>query len=202
MSRLLAARRRNARDDAGFTLIELLVAMSIFSVVLVVAMTGIVSVTGNLRKVQNQTDALDQTMRTMTRLDKDVPYAAAISTPGQVGQDWYVEYETILGGADTCDQWRLVAATGLVQHRAWTNGNTPPTTWETVAKNIVNNPTTQVPFVVKTSAQDSTLSREVLVVDLFAQRGSLSSGTAETKETFVARNSTGSSDASDCVIRS
>jgi prepilin-type N-terminal cleavage/methylation domain-containing protein len=202
MSRLLATRRRDARDDAGFTLIELLVAMSIFSVVLVVAMTGIVSVTGNLRKVQNQTDALDQTMRTMMRLDKDVPYAAAISTPGQVGSDWYVEYETILSGTDTCDQWRLVAATDLVQHRAWTNGNTPPTTWETVAKNIVNDPTTQVPFVVKTSAQDSTLSREVLVVDLFAQRGTLSSGTAETKETFVARNSTGSSDASDCVIRS
>lgn len=202
IARCLASRRRQMSGDNGFSLVELLVAMSIFSVVLVVSMAGIVTVTGNLRKVTNQRDAMDQTMRVMTRLDKDVPYAAAISTPGQVGSDWYFEYETMLAGTDTCDQWRLVAATDLVQHRSWTNGNTPPTTWETVGTNIVNDPTTQKPFVVKTSNDDSTLIREVLSVDLFAQKGSLSSGSAETKETFVARNSTGTSDASDCVIRS
>jgi prepilin-type N-terminal cleavage/methylation domain-containing protein len=201
LARVLADRRRKVRGDSGFTLIELLVAMSIFSVVLAVAMTGIVSVTGNLRKAQNQTDAMDQTMRTMSRLDKEVPYAAAITTPGQVGSDWYVEYETTLAGSDTCDQWRVVAATDLVQHRSWNNGSTPPSTWETVAKYIVNDPTTQPPFVLRTSVTDPTLMNQVLVVDLFAQRGGISSGSAETKESFVARNSKGNPDASDCIVR-
>lgn len=202
IARCLVSRRREASGDDGFSLVELLVAMGIFSVVLIVSMTGIISVTSNLRKVTNQRDAMDQTMRIMTRLDKEVPYATAISPPGQVGSDWYFEYETTLAGTDTCDQWRLVAATDLVQHRTWTNGGTPPTTWETVGTNIVNDPTTQKPFALQTSAQDSTLIREVLSVDLFAQRGGQSTGYAETKETFVARNSTGSSDASDCIIRS
>ncbi len=200
--RCCVSRRRETSGEDGFSLIELLVAMSIFSVVLVVSMAGIVAITGNLRKVTNQRDAMDQTMRVMTRLDKEVPYASAISAPGQVGSDWYVEYETTLAGSDTCDQWRLLAATDVIQHRSWINGNTPPMTWETVATNIVNDPTAHKPFVLQTSANDPTLMREVLSVDLFAQKGSLSTGFAETKETFVARNSSGSSDASDCVIRS
>jgi prepilin-type N-terminal cleavage/methylation domain-containing protein len=201
LARRLASRRTPRRDDAGMSLIELLVAMSIFSVVLAVAMTGIVSVTGNLRKVSNQTDAMDQAMRTITRLDKEIPYATAVSAPGQVSSNWYFEYETQLAGTDTCDQWRLVASTDVIQHRTWLNGNTPPTTWDTVSTNIVNDPTTQVPFVLRTTADDSSLTRQVLIVDLFAQKGTGSTGSAETKETFVARNSSGSSDASDCIVR-
>ena len=81
-----------------------------------------------------------------------MPYAAAISTPGKVGSDWYVEYETKLDWSDTCDQWRLVAATDRVQHRSWTNGGTSAEPGKPSGTNIVNDPTTQKPFVLHTSA--------------------------------------------------
>jgi prepilin-type N-terminal cleavage/methylation domain-containing protein len=196
----LMTRVRDRRDDSGYTLMELMVALGVFTVVLVVVMAGIISMTTTMRKTSNQTDASDQIRRAILRMDKTVPYSDAITVPGQVGSDWYVEFDTTAGGAHTCAQWRLVAATDLLQYRSWTvtSGTITAPSWQTVATGIVNNPTTQQPFQLQTYAQDNTLVKQELLVKLYATKGTQSVGRAQATTLFVARNSTVNSDPDVC----
>jgi prepilin-type N-terminal cleavage/methylation domain-containing protein len=174
--------------DSGYTLIELLVAMGIFTVVLTIIMGGVVVMVNDLRKTSNQTDASDQVRAAILRMNKTVPYADAISAPVLSGSDWYVSFSTTASGQDNCQAYRLLGATDVLQHRKVDNKTGSDTGWDTIATNIMNDPTTQQPFK-RTVANGSTINAQQLEVDLFASKGTRSTGTAETDVTFVARNS-------------
>ncbi len=174
--------------DAGFTLVELLVAMGLFAVLLTVMMGAIGAMTTDLRKTNGVSEAADQARRAFDRLDKQVRYADAISTPGKVGSDWYVEFLTTdTQGQHVCRQWRVEASTDRLQQRSWTPGTTPSSTpsWATVAVGVVNDPVALPPFVAEPTAADSD---QQLSIDLLVERGARPAGRAETKTTFSARN--------------
>jgi prepilin-type N-terminal cleavage/methylation domain-containing protein len=78
--------------DAGFSLTEVIVSMSILSVVMVVAIGSIIQIYQAVNRVDNTSVARDQLSNSFRRLDKELRYATWVSTPGQVGGVWYLEY--------------------------------------------------------------------------------------------------------------
>lgn len=178
-----------ARDDTGHTLVELLVSMGIFSTVLAVMATAVTILSADVRKSQNLSTATDTVRSAFSRMDKQLRYASAINRPVRVGDDWYVEFETVDGtNTDTCRQWRLVHSTQELQQRSWEAPGPPATTpdFSTVATSAVNDPGTQQPFTF--TAATASVPAQMLTVHLVVTRGALSNGTVDLSTSFVGRN--------------
>lgn len=189
---------REHESQAGFTLIELLVSMGLFAVLLVVMMGAITAMTVDLRKANGVSIASDQARRAFERLDKQVRYADAISTPGTVGSDSYVEFRTTdAAGQQLCRQWRLVAGSDLLQQRSWLAGTTPasPPAWKTVSVGVANL-STQPPFTLQ--APTTARPYQQLTVDVVVTSGSKPVGRAEIETVFAARNTNSSTSTSVC----
>jgi prepilin-type N-terminal cleavage/methylation domain-containing protein len=123
-------RRVRPTRDAGFSLIELIVTMSIMSVVMMVVLGGIVQIYAATTRVDNTSVARDQLGTSFVRLDKEIRYANWLSTPGQVGTRWYLEY-ALPGG---CRQ--LIYNSGVLTLAAWTLPGTTPGTPTTLATDL------------------------------------------------------------------
>src|SRR5674536_356756 len=129
---------------AGLTLVELVVAMGLYGVLRAVLMSAIIGMIGNLRKTQGIAGASGQARGAFDRLDRQLRYATAVNRPVLVGQDWYLDFATLnTSGQIECRQWRVEAATELLQQRTWPVGTVAPATppsWAGVATGVVNNP--------------------------------------------------------------
>jgi hypothetical protein len=105
--------------DQGFSLIDVIVATSIMSVVMVMVTGAIIEIYSNVDRIDSVSAARDQIGNSFRRLDKELRYATWVSTPGKVGDAWYVEFAT-----DTnCQQ--LVFADGKLTRSTWTSSPTP-----------------------------------------------------------------------------
>jgi type II secretory pathway pseudopilin PulG len=124
--------------DTGITLAEVVVSMSIMSVLMAVFTVGIVQMYRSANHNESVSTAQSQLNVAFLRLDKEIRYAAAISTPGAVGSDFYVEYLTTSAGARRCSQLRLHAADRQLQLRTWTQGSPdgPATAWVPLASGV------------------------------------------------------------------
>lgn len=188
------------RGEGGFTLVELLVAMGIFTTLLTFMVVAIGAMVTDLRKTQGIADASDQARRAFERLDKQVRYADAINAPTKVGTNWYVEFRTTdVQQRHLCRQWRLVTGTDQLQQRSWTADTTPSPApaWSPMAFGVVNDLTTQPPF----GFLPATIERphQQLTLRLVVRRGAKPSGTAETRTTFAARNTTTTTETNDAT---
>jgi hypothetical protein len=155
--------------------------------------TGIVEV----YRVINTNDAIntaqDQINIAYLKLDREIRYASDLSTEGQVGADWYIEYLTTYTGTSVCTELRLHVANRQLQKRSWTQGGTVPTTWLVLASAV----TATKPFTFHSA--DATFNYPRLSLNLTATAGT--GGTAAGKQmniTFTALNTTSSS-ASVCT---
>jgi prepilin-type N-terminal cleavage/methylation domain-containing protein len=130
--------------DAGLTLIEVMVAMGLMSVVMVMATGALVEIYHSVNASDHTTVAQNQVTAAFVRLDQEVRYARAISTPALVDGDNYVEYLLSVNNADTCVELRLQTSTNQLQRRQWTKNADPPapTAWTTLADVV----TSGVPF--------------------------------------------------------
>ncbi|BCJ52044.1 hypothetical protein Asp14428_35190 [Actinoplanes sp. NBRC 14428] len=141
---------RPERDDAGFSLAEVLVTMGLMGVVMMIFTGAILQVYRTNQATETLTEAQGQLATAFQRFDRELRYASWISTVGQVGTRYYVEF----AGADPtqCRQLRLETAaftsgnqgSGLLQLLSWTKGSPPASTarGQTIASQIV---TTGVP---------------------------------------------------------
>ena len=173
------------RDDSGTTMIEMVVSLSIMSMVLAMFTTAILSVHRFANKTESISSAQTQVNLAFLRLDREVRYAAGLSTPGQVGADSYVEYLVVAGGIGTCTELRLHRATGQLQHRTWVHGTAPvvPTGWRQLAMGVSQ----AQPFTVL--PPDETVRYLRLRLQLTATAGAGTSATStQTDVTFTARN--------------
>jgi type II secretory pathway pseudopilin PulG len=130
--------RRTAPADGGWTLAETVVSMALVSVAGAIFTAGFVQIYRTFTSTQVQTAAQQQLTTAILRLDREVPYASALSRPAQVGGDWYAEYLTGSGGTPTCVELRLNAAARQLQRRTWANGTSPisPTPWIPLASDV------------------------------------------------------------------
>ncbi|HVA60084.1 MAG TPA: prepilin-type N-terminal cleavage/methylation domain-containing protein [Mycobacteriales bacterium] len=175
--------------DEGFTLIELLVSMIILSIFMGVVTDAVVQMSRGTLKVEAINASADQLDTAFLRLDKEIRYAAAINPPGQVGADWYVEFQSTYTGAPVCTQLRLDGASQQLQQRTWAENVSPvsPSPWQALAFHVVNNPATQPPFTF--SPTDATFLHQQLKIYLLDTTGPGSSATTSvTSITFSALN--------------
>jgi len=181
-----------ARPDAGVTLVETLVAMSIFSVVMAIFMSAVLSMTTSTSRVNNTADAGDGVRAVFLRLDRQVRYADAINQPSPApGGRWYVEFRTAqrAGGQPTlCTQWRYDPTTASLQVRTWDDGQTPADSFSTVATRVLPDAGSGSPFAVALAGADHVNQKLTVSVTSGAGTGD-SAGRASMTTSFVARNS-------------
>lgn len=137
-----------ATRDSGITLIEVLVSLTLMSIVMALSTTGMLEIYRGTHRTEAAGVAQTQLNVTFIRLDKEIRYAAGISTPGTVGGNAYVEYLTANGAGSVCTELRLVVSTGTLQTRFWTQGTTPlvPSGWKPLAEGVTGaQPFTFVP---------------------------------------------------------
>jgi type II secretory pathway pseudopilin PulG len=159
--------------ERGDTLIELMIVMIIFTLIIGVITTAIVTM---MRQVDKQT-GLDSNLGNMRKaieaLDGQIRFANAITTPGtSASGDQYVEFQTLqtntVNQPEVCTQWRYHVATSALQYRTWTvpaTGVGTPTAWLTTALAVTpvgTNPifsfTPPAPTPAQTPAPDANTS--------------------------------------------
>ncbi len=180
--------RRAGAGEAGYSLIEVLVSMGVMGVFLAMMTTGVVEV----YRVVNRNDAFStvqsQVNIAFLRLDRQIRYASDLSTEGVSGGNWYVEFLTTYTGSSLCTELRLNAASGQLQQRTWTQGNTPGTSWALLAAGV----TSTRPFTFLPS--DATYNYPRLHLNLVASAGSGTTAATRTFDvTFTALDATSTS---------
>lgn len=170
-------------DDAGVTLIEIVVSMSIMSIFLAILTGGMVQLFRSSNAVMTTSAAHAQLNTAFMRLDKQIRYAAGISTPGTAGGDQYVEYVSTNTGTAICTELRLDVAGRQLQQRTWTEGASPlaPTGWIPLASDV----TGSAPFTF--SAADATFNFQRLELKLVDTPAGLTTG-RQLDVTFTAVN--------------
>lgn len=147
---LRRARHFRDSDDTGFSLIETLVAMSIFAVFMGLVMAAILSMLTSTQKTQSLDDGAAQLENAFQKLDHQVRYANGIDPEGQVGSNWFVEFQvqSTATSPQTCYQLKYNVATSQLLERSWQPAVSPvvATSWLQLARNIVNDPVAQPPF--------------------------------------------------------
>ncbi|MEV6841891.1 prepilin-type N-terminal cleavage/methylation domain-containing protein [Actinoplanes sp. NPDC051411] len=192
------SRRAPVREDAGLTLVEVMVAMGVMSVVMVIATTAITQIYQSVNESENSSEAQTQVTRAFARLDQEIRYARAISTPAVLNGDYYVEYLISADNVDTCVELRLRTSTNDLQRRQWTKSASAltPTSWTTLAAVV----TSGVPFTTIAADRDTLTGfrfqrlRLTVSAVLGGGTGSASStsggSTRQTDVTFTALNAT------------
>lgn len=189
------ASRRSGRqrvDEGGLTLVELLVAMTVFSVVVVISGTMLRGMTGSAVRVSMGNDARTDVDRLYNRLDKQLPYAAAINAPVMSGGDWWLEFKTEVpagGQPPRCWQYRLDTSERLLQVRSW-----PPlspgsvTGWTSLVEQVQARAGAGAPppFRMIPSSTDVVRQRLVVALDVVP----VGSPVVPLDSTYVARNTT------------
>lgn len=170
-------------------MVELLVSMGLLSVLLAVFGVVVQAMSSDVRKTQGISEATEQVRVAFDRFDKQVRYSYAINPATRIGNDWYVEFDTVdIGGGRICRQWRLSAPDRLLQQRAWPAGTTPAPVpaWNTVAAGVVNDPTSEPPFTTVPTTTQRPFQQ--LVLSLIVERGAGPGGRAASRSGFYGRN--------------
>jgi type II secretory pathway component PulJ len=193
---LLRFRSVDRHNDAGTTMAEVVVGMTIMAVFMTMFTTSVLVMYRSINRVTSASETASQLNVAFVRMDKQVRYATAISTPGTTSTGWYVELQTTTTGATVCTQFRVNSASQQLQRRQWTvvNGTaTTLTSWLPSASFVTNGAvisgSTNQPFVLR--APDTTVNYQQLTVRLVVTSGT--NGTATTTistVTYTALNST------------
>lgn len=195
-------RRRLRSGDDGTSLIEMLVVTVIFTLILAIISTAIVSMTKQSQKESGQTNDLDAARKVIELLDHSVRYANAVSAPG-TGTDgsYYVEWQSGNSGQQqTCTQWRYVPTGGKLQWRTWQPplsgvGTVTPTGWATAAVGMSKvgvTPVWTIPSGSKSLTSSIDDDKEQLAVAFTATSGAPSTSSVS-QVTITAINSATSS---------
>jgi prepilin-type N-terminal cleavage/methylation domain-containing protein len=176
---------RMRSEDRGVTLIEVAVSMTIMAVLMAIFTGGVVHMYRAADRTEAVSIAQSQNNGMFLRLDRTIRYASAISTPGVVGGNYYVEYLTSNTTTPTCTELRLNVTASQLQIRTWTQNATPlsPTAWIPIASNV----SSTSPFQFLDA--DSTYNFQRLKLNLVADTKSEGISAARTTNiTFTALN--------------
>jgi type II secretory pathway pseudopilin PulG len=175
--------RRRATGDAGITMVDVVVSMTIMSIFLAMFTGGVLQMFRTANRSEAASFTQSQINIAFLRLDREIRYAAGLSTPGYVGPDAYVEYLTTNTGTPVCTELRLHGTTRQLQRRTWTQGSLAPTAWIPLASDVRS----AQPFTL--TAADATFNFQRLELKLFADSGGGSTATSkQTDVTFTALN--------------
>jgi type II secretory pathway pseudopilin PulG len=142
--RRIMLRGRGDDGERGDTLIELMIVMIIFTMIIGIVTTAIVTMMRQVDKQSGLDSNLGNARKAIETLDGQIRFANAITTPGTGSSgDQYVEFQTLetnlAGQPQVCTQWRYHVATSGLQYRTWqvpTSGAPSPSGWLTTALSV------------------------------------------------------------------
>jgi type II secretory pathway pseudopilin PulG len=192
-----AWRDRRLSEDDGISLVEVIVSTLIFAIILTVITATIVTMFRQVRVQTGQTNDLTAARNVVTKLDHQVRYANAVSTPG-TGTDgsYYVEFRTgNLNQQQTCTQWRFVPVGGAVQYRTWLPllagvGSTTPSGWNTVGVGFSLIGATPFFSITPASVAQSSVDTHYALTVAFNASSGAPAVTSQSQVTITAINST------------
>jgi competence protein ComGC len=197
-------------DDDGLTLVDVLTSMAIMTVVMALFTSGIVQMYRMVNGTDAKSVAQTQVSVALLRLDRDVRYAAGISTTGPnagVSSSATVDYlvretKTVAGALTVVPNCKRVRVLGTrLQQVVWPLSMTDVTRlgttypWTTLATGI----TSPAPFTYR--APTAEVSYQRLTVTLQATSGSGSTAVHKhSTVTYTALNTTTRSSNDDCAL--
>lgn len=186
--------RRRARADAGFSLLEVIVALGLFSVLLSIAVAGVISLNRVALATRLDAQTSSQTGIAVQTIDKSLRYAEAVNYPGTTGAGAYVEWRTsaasAASGVTTCTQLRYAPDKGTLAMRSWAAAAAPTTgTWRVILSNVRGPASTTYPFVMIPAGSVS--NYQGLAISILT--GPNESAGTETSATIYAKNSSSES---------
>jgi prepilin-type N-terminal cleavage/methylation domain-containing protein len=174
-------------DDRGVTLVEVMVSMSVFSVLMAIFTTGVLQMFKSNDKDMDIAQTVSQANQAFVRLDKQIRYASAISTPTNppLASGSYVEYLISVVNLGTCYELWYDPAQHALRSRNWPAKGVAGNTWSTLATGV----TATTPFTLIAPVNQFTFQR--LKLNLTTSVGAQKSATtAQTSVTFTALNTT------------
>lgn len=151
------------RRDGGYSLVEMIVAMSIFTGLLLVVFSVLVSITQQTSDNMARTRQVEQLRVGLMQIDRQVRSGNVISDPAGetlagsgVEPGYSLRVYTQADGVLQCAQWRVVfdgAEQGRLEYRSWdpqwvSTGEVEP--WRVVARDLVDqratDPSAVAPF--------------------------------------------------------
>ncbi len=181
--------RRLLADERGLSLTELLISMTIFSILMGIVMSVMITLTNMSRDSVARTQAIQEARLGLSQIDRQVRSGNVILDPADEDPDdsgvppfFSMRIHTQAGGVATCAQWRVIDhdsdTFGDLEFRTWTPGlPLTATPWSPVAHNLismdvapasaadidVDDPETWPPFWVNSEASGNTEAQYVSI---------------------------------------
>ena len=159
MNRYAPRIARMLRGEEGVTLVELMVSMAIFTIVMVVFLTTLVTVQRAVSSEDAKTRNNDQARLAVEELDREIRSGNVLYKPEDEGYALRIYTQSNaptrrLTDSDlgyVCRQWQITPAYEL-QTRFWDprHPELPPSAWLSVATGIVNRRFSTPPFELST----------------------------------------------------
>ena len=136
---------RQKRDDAGFSLVELLISMTLFSVVLTIVGSVIVSALTAERTVREVTGSTTNGQLVVNVIEETVRNSTTIRvTPAADGVSTFATVRTTAGGTARCHAWFYDSTAQAVYERTSTSAIATPnpgavgTEWTILSNGVVS----------------------------------------------------------------
>ncbi len=141
--------RRARREEGGFTLVELLVSMTIFSVLMAIILSLMITMMYQAKDNLGRQRAVEQGRLGLSQIDRQIRSGNLILDPlndgvaeSGVPANYSLRIYTQEGGDYKCAQWRVIfyasSEFGQLEYREWEPDDTSTATaWSRVASNLV-----------------------------------------------------------------
>lgn len=175
--------RRARREDDGFTLVELLISMTIFSVLMAIILSLMITMMYQAKDNLGRQRAVEQGRLGLSQIDRQIRSGNLILDPildgpaeSGVPANYSLRIYTQEGGAENCVQWRVIfygtSEFGQLEYREWDPVDTTTVTpWSRVASNVVaptntfsaTDPQSWPPFWVDTTLPTGTDAQNIRI---------------------------------------
>jgi prepilin-type N-terminal cleavage/methylation domain-containing protein len=191
------------RRDEGLTLIELLVAMFIFSIVLAVSYSVLITVQRQSRDISGREETVGQARIALQQMDRQIRSGNVLYNPNDTTDPGYLPLSmrvyTQANGDERCVQWQIT--NGLLRSRSWsptwqTDGLVSG--WGTVARGLQNPwPSTVQPFALQGSTTN--YSSRLIDVTLLVKDARSKGNVQKVSSSLSGRNTLYGYDAGVCA---
>lgn len=180
---MLRRMRRARREEGGFTLVELLVSMTIFSVLMAIILSLMITMMNQAKDNLGRQRAVEQGRLGLSQIDRQIRSGNLILDPlndgvaeSGVPANYSLRIYTQEGGDHMCVQWRVIfynaSQFGQLEYREWEPLDTTTVTpWSRVASNLVaptatfaaTDPQSWPPFWVDTTLPTGTDAQNIRI---------------------------------------
>lgn len=182
------------RSQHGYSLVEVVVASAVLGVVLTIIFGALTSFQTAYSRSAARDDAIDQAHLAEQDLGNQITSGNVLYAPGGNGTSLVVYTQT--NGSWDCVEWE-VSQGGDLTTRSWSQGypgdGSSPTSWRTVATDIVNT-SSEAPFV-----RPSTFSNRLINIDLYVNETGSSANPVQVETSVEGRNTEYGYPTSACI---